>query len=72
MSGYEPGEVERFTLSRDRIHGGEIRGEVALKPGGKVGMTLGDYYAIGCEMARLRRANAELVQAIEDVRRVVG
>lgn len=69
---YPTGDVERFALSRNRVHGGEIRGEVSLQLGSKVRMTLTDYCAIGCEMDRLRQKVAELVDVVDEVRKAVG
>jgi hypothetical protein len=65
--GYSQEAIDRFALSRDRIHGGEIKHEMALKDDRHVGLSLDEFYAIGCEMQRLRRANAALQSVIDDV-----
>lgn len=71
MTGYSEAAINRFALSRSRITGGEINGEMALKDDRRVGISLNDFYAIGCEMERLRK-EVEILQAtVDDVKRAV-
>ena len=64
-------QIDRFALSRERIRGGEIRHEMALKEDGRVGVSLNDFYAIGCEMERLRRQVVSQQNIIDNVRKAV-
>lgn len=63
--------IDTFAVSRDRIQGGAIRGLASLVGDDKVRMTLDDYYAIGCEMQRLRREVGRLEGVVAEVKRAV-
>lgn len=71
MSGYSEAALSRFTISQSRVVGGDIKRLVSLTSDRKVSMTLDDYYAIGCEMERLRRQVERLAGVVEDVKRAV-